>query len=65
MPLNNAWNELKHRPYAGPLPDFTGQLRCGTGIYDLGKHRIILIPESQFESKKAKYPALHILERVS
>ncbi|MBN8824420.1 MULTISPECIES: hypothetical protein [unclassified Spirosoma] len=64
IPGLNNWANISSPRYNGPLPDFTGQLRCLTGVQDMGKDRIILIKPEQLEAKKAKYPQLQVMETV-
>lgn len=64
IPGHNAWAGIKHKKYEGELQDFKGQLRCHTGVQDLGKDRIILIKPHQLDSKREKYPSLRVLETV-
>ncbi|WP_155297273.1 hypothetical protein [Spirosoma aerolatum] len=64
VPGLNNWANIASTRYNGPLPDFTGQLRCWTGVQDLGKDRIILIRPDQLEAKKQKYPQLLVMETV-
>lgn len=60
VPGMTAWDNIRHKKYTGPIPDFTGQLRCSTGE----SNGTIIIPESQLEAKRLKYPNLKVLGKV-
>ena len=65
VPGQTARDHIKgNQKYHGPLPDFTGQLRINTGVQDMGRDRIILIKESQLETKRLTYPNLIVLGKV-
>lgn len=63
-PKTKEWADIQHKKYTGPIQSFAGQLRCYTGVQDLGKDRIILIKPEQLNDKQDKYPLLRVIETV-